>query len=63
MYNTSLVQQLCADIAAEKDPARTEDLISLLQAVIKEDAEEIRTRMAVLTKQYSDAIGASRAAD
>jgi hypothetical protein len=63
VYNASLVQQLCGEIAAEKDPERTEQLLGLLQAVLKEDAEEIRTRMAFLAKKYSDAICESKAGD
>ena len=46
MYNSDLVRKLCGDILHEKDPVRVQDLISLLQAVIKEDQEEIRIRMA-----------------
>jgi len=63
VYNTSLVRQLCAEIVAEKDTERTEELICLLQAVVKENTEEIRTRMAVLAKKYANAISESKAAD
>ena len=63
MYDASLVRQLCAHIVAEEDPERTEELISLLQAVIKENTEEIRLRMVVLAKKYTDAISESKAAD
>ena len=63
MYNPDLVRKLCADILNEKDPGRVQDLISLLQAVIKEDQEEIRTRMACLTKKYANALRDSQAAD
>jgi hypothetical protein len=63
VYDTSLVRQLCAEIIAEKDTERTEELISLLQAVVKENTEEIRIRMAVLAKKYSEAISDSKAAD
>jgi hypothetical protein len=63
VYDTSLVRQLCAEIVAEQDTERTEDLISLLQAVVKENTEEIRVRMAVLAKKYSDALSESKAAD
>jgi hypothetical protein len=46
MYNSDLVRKLCGDILNAKDPGRVQDLICLLQAVIKEDQEEIRIRMA-----------------
>lgn len=63
MYNVAIVRQLCADIAAEKDPARVNELADLLHAVIKEDHEEIRVRMAFLAKKYADVIQQAKAAD
>ena len=63
MYNVDLVRQLCRDIANEKDPQREEDLVSVLQAVIREDQEEIRVRMAFLAKKYANAVSGSKAAD
>jgi hypothetical protein len=61
MYNSDLVRKLCGDILNEKDPGRVQELISLLQAVIKEDQEEIRIRMAFLTKKYAKALSDSQA--
>jgi hypothetical protein len=52
VYNADLVRQLCGEIVNEKNPAKSEDLISLLQAVIKDDQDEIRIRMAFLAKKY-----------
>jgi hypothetical protein len=63
MYNSDLVRKLCGDILNEKEPGRVQDLISLLQAVIKEDQEEIRIRMAFLAKKYATALRDSQAAD
>ena len=63
MYSVALVRQLCADLAAEQDPARVSELAELLKAVVKEDHEEIRVRMAFLAKKYSDAIKQTKAAD
>ena len=63
MYNVALVRQLCADIAAEDDPFRVTELADLLQAVVKEDQEEIRIRMAFLKRKYSDVIKDTKAAD
>lgn len=63
MYNVAVVRQLCTDIAAEKDPLKVEELLNLLHAVLKEDQEEIRMRMALLAKKYADVIGESKAAD
>ena len=63
MYNVDLVRQLCRDIANEKDSEKEQDLASVLRAVIREDQEEIRVRMAFLAKKYADAISDSKAAD
>ena len=63
MYNAELVRQLCAEILTEQNRQRAEELIALLQAVIKEDQEEIRVRMAFLAKKYSDVLSESKAAD
>jgi hypothetical protein len=52
VYNINLVRQLCKDIAEEKDPQRTAELADLLQAVIKDDQEEIRLRLGFLAKVY-----------
>jgi hypothetical protein len=63
VYNVDLLRQLCLDIANEKDPEKEEDLVSVLRAVMREDQEEIRIRMAFLAKKYADAISGSKAAD
>ena len=63
MYNAELVRQPCREILAEKDNQRAEELISLMQAVIKDDAEEIRIRMAFLAKKYAGVISDTKAAD
>ena len=63
MYNAELVRQLCVEILTEQNRQRAEELIALLQAVIKEDQEEIRVRMAFLAKKYSDVLSESKAAD
>ena len=63
MYNVALVRQLCANLAAEQDPDRVTELADLLQAVVKENHEEIRLRLAFLVKKYADLIGLSEAAD
>jgi hypothetical protein len=63
VYNTDLVRQLCEKIAKEKDPEKANDLISLLQAVIKDDQDDIRIRMAFLAKKYAVVVSDSKAAD
>jgi hypothetical protein len=64
LYNVELVRQICRDINNAKDnPEKQEELLSLLQAVIREDQEEIRVRLAFLTKKYASVISESKAAD
>jgi len=63
VYNVDLLRKLCRDIANEKDSEKEQDLVSVLRAVIKEDQEEIRVRMAFLAKKYANAISDSKAAD
>jgi hypothetical protein len=63
VYNSDLVRQLCGEISAEVDPQRALDLISLLRAIIQEDQEEIRTRMAFLARSYPIVISDTNAAD
>jgi len=64
VYNVELVQQICRDINnAKDDPQKEQELISLLQAVIREDQEEIRLRMAFLAKRYAAVISDAKAAD
>ena len=62
MYKSDLVRKLCGEIAQEKDPEKAEDLMSLLQAVMKDDQEDIRIRMAFLAKKYG-LVSDSKAAD
>ncbi len=57
------LRDVFAGIAAANDPEKANDVVSLLQAVIKEDQEEIRIRMAFLAKKYADIISESKAAD
>ena len=63
VYNITLVRHLCAEAAAEQDPVRVAQLIDLLRAVIKEDQEEMRIRMAFLRKSYTDVIEETKTAD
>ena len=59
-----LVRLICRDINnAKDDPQKERDLLSLLQAVIREDQEEVRLRMAFLAKKYAAVISDTNAAD
>ena len=63
MFDVQLVRTLCEEITEEKDPPRVEELLHLLQAVIKDDQEEVRLRMSFLTRKYAAAVSDSKAAD
>jgi hypothetical protein len=53
MYNVDLVRNLCKTRTREKDARKSSELLALLRAVMREDQEEIRVRMAFLAKNYS----------
>jgi hypothetical protein len=64
VYNLQLVRQLCWEINnAKGDTQKEEELLSLLQAVVRDDHEEVRIRMAFLRKKYGHAISDAKAAD
>ncbi len=52
MFDDDLVRRLCREIVEEKDPEKVADLLSLLQAVIKDDQEEVRVRVLFLVQRY-----------
>jgi hypothetical protein len=58
MFDVNLVRTLCREIVEENDPDKTEELLSLLQAVIKDDQEEVRLRMHYLAQKYARALAA-----
>jgi len=60
VYDIDLVRALCRELADEADPDKTEELISLLQAVVKDDQEEVKVRMAFLAKKYAHFFSDSR---
>jgi len=52
MFNANLVAVICQKIAAESDLTTVRDLNNLLLAVIKENHEEVRLRIAYLARAY-----------
>ena len=54
MYDVEMVRKLCAEAANEQDPKRTQELIALLQAVLRDDVDEIRVRALYLAKRHTD---------
>jgi hypothetical protein len=60
LYDTDLVRRLCREIAAEQDPQKTDELVSLLHAMIKDDQDEVRTRLSFLAQRYANLFDESK---
>jgi uncharacterized membrane protein YvbJ len=58
MFDVNLVRNLCREIVDEDDPDKVEELLSLLQVVIKDDQEEVKLRLNYLTRKYARALAA-----
>ena len=52
MARRDLERVLCEKLASETDPQKLREMNELLQAVIKEDVEEIRLRLVFLAKKW-----------
>jgi ribosome-interacting GTPase 1 len=52
MYGSELIRNLCAEISETKDEKKTEELLSLLRAVVSDELEEARTRTTFLRQKY-----------
>jgi hypothetical protein len=64
VYDVELVGLICCDINNSKDdPQKDRELLSLLQAVVPKDQEEVRLRMTFLAKKYAAVISDTSAAD
>jgi len=53
MFSEALVRSICQKIAAESDRVTVRELNSLLLAVIKDNHEEVRLRIAYLARAYA----------
>ena len=53
MFSEALVRSICQKIAAESDLVTVRELNSLLLAVIKDNHEEVRLRIAYLPRAYA----------
>jgi len=52
VFNPAIIRRVCQQLATETDPQRVRDLLSLLQAVVRDDQEEVRLRLHYLAKRY-----------
>ena len=57
MCDIDFAHRLCWEIAAETDAQKTEELAALLHAVMKENQDEARTRMAFFAQKYGPCPG------
>lgn len=52
MFSQNLVNSLCHKIAGETDPQKVTELNALLKAVILDELNEVKFRLAFLAKTY-----------
>jgi hypothetical protein len=52
----AVVQQLCAEIAAEKNPNKVNDLVESLRNSVDIEHEEARLRLRLIAQQYRERI-------
>ena len=60
MFSEALVRSICQKIAAESDFVTVRELNSLLLAVIKDNHEEVRLRIAYLARAYASTFDESK---
>ena len=60
MFNADLVGVICEKIAAESDLTTVRNLNNLLLAVIKDNHEEVRLRIAYLARAYGITLNESQ---
>jgi hypothetical protein len=53
LFDPGPVRSICRDLAVETNPERVQDLMSLLQAVIRDDQEEVWLRLLCLAEKYA----------
>jgi len=51
MFNPELMRVVCEKLSSETDPRKLQEMNALLQAVINDDVEESRLRLAFLAKR------------
>jgi hypothetical protein len=56
MYDVELVRHLCRQIRAESDPDKVQDLVSLLNAVLKKCPGRNHHQIAFLAQKYAFAL-------
>jgi len=56
VFDAGVIRQICQELVKEKDSHRVQELVSLLQAVIRDDQEEFRLRLHYLAKKYEAAL-------
>jgi hypothetical protein len=52
VLNPAIIRRACKQLARENDPQTDRELLSLLEAVVRDDQEEVRLRLHYLAKQH-----------
>ena len=52
VFDPAIIRRICQQLVAEDDPQRVRELLSLLEAVVRDDQEEVRLRLHFLAKHY-----------
>lgn len=60
IYDIDLVRRLCIQISESKDPNKIDELLSLIQAILQDDQEELRVRLQFLCEKYASFLDASK---
>ena len=52
MYDPKLLRKICAELSAERDSEKVEELLSLLRAIVDDDQEELCLRLHYLAGRF-----------
>jgi len=52
VLNPAIIRRTCKQLAVEQDSQRARELLLLLEAVVRDDQEEVRIRLNCLAKRY-----------
>lgn len=57
VYDEEMIRRLCAEAANETDPEKSEELIALLRAVLRDNVEEVKLRASYLARRQAATSG------
>lgn len=56
VFNPAIIRRICQQLATENDPHRAQELLSLLEAIVRDDQEEVSLRLHFLAKHYKSLV-------